>query len=177
MKKSKIFCFILIVVALLAVSLSLNAQTKRARKIVVSFDRFGSVKIGMTASQAAKVLGVRVTRDAGYEGGNCYYTSPKRGFKDIAFMMNGQRIARIDINSKEYATDKGAKIGDTEARIKRLYKGRYKVYQNKYVDYAHDIEVEMKGGKFSIIFETDGKRVVSYRVGRPEQVGYVEGCS
>jgi hypothetical protein len=26
----------------------------------------------MTASQAAKVLGVRVTRDAGYEGGNCY---------------------------------------------------------------------------------------------------------
>jgi hypothetical protein len=131
----------------------------------------------MTASQAAKVLGVRVTRDAGYEGGNCYYTSPKSGFKDIAFMMSGRRIARIDINSKEYATDKGAKIGDTEARIKRLYKGMYKVYQNKYVDYAHDIEVEMKGGKFSIIFETDGKRVVSYRVGRPEQVGYVEGCS
>jgi outer membrane protein assembly factor BamE (lipoprotein component of BamABCDE complex) len=177
MKKSKLFCFIFIVTVLLAISPSLNAQSKRARKFIVSFDRFGSVKIGMTASQAAKVLGVRVTRDAGYEGGNCYYTSPKSGFKDIAFMMSGRRIARIDINSKEYATDKGAKIGDTEARIKRLYKGMYKVYQNKYVDYAHDIEVEMKGGKFSIIFETDGKRVVSYRVGRPEQVGYVEGCS
>ena len=177
MKKSKLFCFIFVVVALLVVSFPLNAQSKRARKFVVSFDRFGSVKIGMTASQAAKVLGVRVTRDAGYEGGNCYYTSPKRGFKDIAFMMSGRRIARIDINSKEYTTDKGAKIGDTEARIKRLYKGMYKVYQNKYVDYAHDIEVEMKGRKFSIIFETDGKRVVSYRVGRPEQVGYVEGCS
>jgi outer membrane protein assembly factor BamE (lipoprotein component of BamABCDE complex) len=177
MKKSKFFCFIFIVTVLLAISPSLNAQSKRARKFIVSFDRFGSVKIGMTASQAAKVLGVRVTRDAGYEGGNCYYTSPKSGFKDIAFMMSGRRIARIDINSKEYATDKGAKIGDTEARIKRLYKGMYKVYQNKYVDYAHDIEVEMKGGKFSIIFETDGKRVVSYRVGRPEQVGYVEGCS
>jgi outer membrane protein assembly factor BamE (lipoprotein component of BamABCDE complex) len=177
MKKSKFFCFIFIVTVLLAISPSLNAQSKHARKFIVSFDRFGSVKIGMTASQAAKVLGVRVTRDAGYEGGNCYYTSPKSGFKDIAFMMSGRRIARIDINSKEYATDKGAKIGDTEARIKRLYKGMYKVYQNKYVDYAHDIEVEMKGGKFSIIFETDGKRVVSYRVGRPEQVGYVEGCS
>ncbi len=177
MKKSKLFCFIFIVTVLLAISPSLNAQSKRARKFIVSFDRFGSVKIGMTASQAAKVLGVRVTRNAGYEGGNCYYTSPKRGFKDIAFMMSGRRIARIDINSKEYATDKGAKIGDTEARIKRLYKGMYKVYQNKYVDYAHDIEVKMKGGKFSIIFETDGKRVVSYRVGRTEQVGYVEGCS
>ncbi len=177
MKKSKLFCFILIVAVLLTVSLSLNAQTKHARKFVVSFDRFGSVKIGMTASQAAKVLGVRVTRDAGYEGGNCYYTSPKRGFKDIAFMMNGRRIARIDIDSKEYRTDRGAKIGDSEARIKRLYKGMYKVYQHKYVDDAHYIEVEMKGGKYSIIFETDGKHVVTYRVGKPEQVGYVEGCS
>ena len=177
MKKSKLFCFIFIVTALLAVSIPSNAQSKRARKFVVSFDRFGSVKIGMTASQAAKVLGVRVTRDAGYEGGTCYYTSPKRGFKDIAFMMDGRRIVRIDINSKEYATDKGAKIGDSEARIKRLYKGKYKVYKNKYVDYAHDIEVEMTGGKFSIIFETDGKRVVSYRIGKAEQVGYVEGCS
>ena len=177
MKKSKLFCFIFTVTALLTVSFPLNAQSQRARKFVVSFDRFGSVKIGMTASQAAKVLGVRVTRDAGYEGGTCYYTSPKRRFKDIAFMMDGQRIARIDINSKEYATDKGAKIGDTEAKIKRIYKGMYKIYQSKYVDDAHDIEVEMKGGKYSIIFETDGKRVVSYRVGRTEQVGYVEGCS
>ncbi|MBA4121531.1 MAG: hypothetical protein H0X72_03600 [Acidobacteria bacterium] len=177
MKKSKLFCFIFVVVALLVVSFPLNAQSKRARKFVVSFDRFGSVKIGMTASQAAKILGVRVTRDAGYEGGSCYYTSPKRGFKDIAFMMSGRRIARIDINSKEYATDRGAKIGDTEARIKRLYKGKYKVYEHKYVDDAHYIEVMMKGGKYNIIFETDGKRVVTYRVGRPEQVGYVEGCS
>ncbi|CAN5446717.1 hypothetical protein BH18ACI1_BH18ACI1_24760 [soil metagenome] len=177
MKKSKLFCFIFVVVALLVVSFPLNAQSKRARKFVVSFDKFGSVKIGMTASQAAKILGVRVTRDAGYEGGSCYYTSPKRGFKDIAFMMSGRRIARIDINSKEYATDRGAKIGDTEARIKRLYKGKYKVYEHKYVDDAHYIEVMMKGGKYNIIFETDGKRVVTYRVGRPEQVGYVEGCS
>lgn len=177
MKKSKLFCFIFIVAALLTVSFPLNAQSKRAQKYVVSFDRFGSVKIGMTASQAAKVLGVRVTRDAGYEGGDCYYTSPKRGFKNIAFMMSGQRIVRIDIDSKEYATERGAKIGDTEARIKRLYKGMYKVLQHKYVDNAHYIEVEMKGGKYSIIFETDGKRVLSFRVGRPEQVGYVEGCS
>ncbi|MDQ3713617.1 MAG: hypothetical protein M3388_15530 [Acidobacteriota bacterium] len=177
MKKSKLFCFIFIVAALLAVSSQLNGQSKDVRKFVVSFDRFGPVKIGMTLSQAAKALGVRVTRDAGYDGGDCYYASPKRGFKDIAFMMSGRRIARIDINSKEYATDKGAKIGDTEARIKRLYKGKYKIYQHKYVDYGHYIEVGMKGGKYSIIFETDGKRVVTYRLGKPEQVGYVEGCS
>ncbi len=177
MKKINISRYILIIAFLLTVSPSFNAQTKRASDYVLSFDRFGPVKIGMTASQAAKILGVRVTRDPGYEGGTCYYTSPKRGFKDIAFMMNGRRIARIDIHSKEYRTDRGAKIGDSEARIKRLYKGMFKVYQHKYVDNAHYIEVEMKGGTHSIIFETDGKRVVTYRVGKPEQVGYVEGCS
>jgi hypothetical protein len=177
MKKSNLFCFIFIVAALMAVPSPSNAQSKHARKFIVSHDRFGPVKIGMTLSQASRALGVRVTRDAGYEGSNCYYASPKGGFKGIAFMMSGRRIARIDIDSKDYATDRGAKIGDSEARIKRLYKGRYKVLRHSYVDDGHYIEVEMEGGKYSIIFETDGKRVGNYRVGKPEQVGYVEGCS
>jgi hypothetical protein len=177
MKKSNLFRFIFIVAALLAVPSPSHAQSKRARNFVVTYDRFGPVKIGMTLSQASRALGVSVTRDAGYEGGNCYYASPKGGFKDIAFMMSGRRIVRIDIDSRDYATDRGAKVGDSEARIKRLYKGRYKVYQHKYVDEGHYIEVEMRGGKYSIIFETDGKSVGRYRVGKPEQVGYVEGCS
>ncbi len=176
MKKINISYFVLTITLLLAVSPSFNAQTKRAPGYVVTYDSFGKVKVGMTVSKASKALGVPLVRDAGYDG-NCYYVSPKRGFKNVAFMMNGQRIARIDIDGKEYATDRGAKVGDTEAKIKRLYKGIYKISPHKYIDHAHYIEVEMKGGKFSITFETDGKRVVSYRVGRPEQVGYVEGCS
>jgi outer membrane protein assembly factor BamE (lipoprotein component of BamABCDE complex) len=176
MKKSKFLCFIFIFVALLAGSSPSSAQNNRADKFVVSYDRFGSVKIGMTLPQAAKVLGVRVTRDAGYDGNECYYASPKRGFKDVAFMMSGQRIVRIDIDNKEYATDRGAKIGGSEASIKRIYKGMYKVSPHPYVD-GHYIEVKMKGGKYSIIFETDGKRVTSFRAGRSPEVGYIEGCS
>jgi len=177
MKKSKLFCLIFITAASLAASSLSNAQSKESGKFIVSFDGFGPVKIGMTAAEAAKVLGVRVTRDPGYEDNSCYYTSPKGGFEKIAFMMSGRRIARIDIDSKEYATDRGAKIGDTEARIKSLYKGMYKVLRHEYVDAGHYIEVEANGGKTRIIFETNGKRVVTFRVGRPEQVGYVEGCS
>jgi hypothetical protein len=177
MKASKLFWHVFIITTLLAASFPSNAQSKRAQKFTVSHDGFGPVKIGMTLSQASKALGVRVTRDAGYEGDKCYYASPKGGFKNIAFMMSGRHIVRIDIDSKDYATDRGAKIGDSEARIKRLYKGEYKVYPHKYVDEGHYIEIEMRSGKYSIIFETDGKAVGRYRVGRPEQVGYVEGCS
>ncbi len=176
MKKSKVFSFIFIAVVLFTVLSPLNAQSG-GRKFIVSYDRFGPVKIGMTRSQAAKALGVSVLRDAGYEGNDCYYASPKSGFKDIAFMMSGRSIVRIDISSKNYATDKGAKIGDSEARIKRLYKGMYKVSTHKYVEGGHYIEIRMKGRKNIIIFETDGKVVVNYRVGKPEQVGYIEGCS
>ena len=61
MKKSKLFCFLFLFAILLVVSPSLNAQSK----YVVTYDRFGPVKIGMTRSQAAKALGVSVTRDAG----------------------------------------------------------------------------------------------------------------
>jgi hypothetical protein len=177
MKVAKLFCLTAVVVTFLSVPSPALAQSKRAPRYIVSPDRFGPVKIGMTLSQASKALGVRVTRDAGYDGDSCYWASPKGGFKGIAFMMSGRRIARIDIESDGYATDRGAKVGDSEARIKRLYRGGHRVIPHKYVDDAHYIEVEAGGGRYSIIFETDGKRVTTYRVGRPEQVGYVEGCS
>ncbi len=176
MKKLNISCFILTITFLLTGSLSFNAQSKRAPGYVVTYDSFGKVKVGMTVSKASKALGIPFVRGAGYEG-DCYYASPKRGFKNVAFMMNGQRIARIDIDGKEYATDRGAKVGDTEAKIKRLYKGMYKVSPHKYIVHAYYIEVEMKGEKYSIIFEIDGKRVTRFRAGRFPEVGYVEGCS
>ena len=83
---------------------------------------------------------------------------------------------RIEIESKAYATDKGAKIGDTEAKIKRLYKG-VKVSPQKYDEKKHDMEVYSGDKEYLIIFETDGKRVTAFRVGKAEEVGLVEGCS
>jgi hypothetical protein len=177
MKKSNLISLIFIVAVLSVLPPQASAQGERARRFVVSYDGFGPVKIGMTLSQASKALGMRVTRDAGYVGDDCYYATPKGDFKGIAFMMAGTRIVRIDVESGNHSTDKGAKIGDAEARIKRLYKGEYKVSGHKYFPAGRYIEVEIKGGRYSIIFETDGKRVTTYRVGRPEQVGYVERCS
>ncbi len=167
---------ILAIALLLTVSPSLNAQNKSARQNVVTYNSFGGVKIGMTVSKASKAFGTRLVRDAGYEGG-CYYVSPSRGFKGVSFMVNDGSIARIDIDGKGYATDKGAKVGDTEARIKSLYKGMVKVSEHPYLDSGHYLEVKFDGGNYSIIFETDGKRVTRFRAGRSEEVGYIEGCS
>ena len=91
-------------------------------------------------------------------------------------MVNGGKIARIDISERSYATDKGVKVGDSETEIKRLYRGTYKVSKHFYTD-GHYIEIESKDKRFSIIFETDGKRVTYIRAGRSPEIGYVEGCS
>ena len=177
MKELRRFCLVLVVILPSIIPSHPLAQSGRGREPVVSSDRFGPVRVGMTLPQASKALGVRVGRDAGSDGDGCYYASPESGYEGVAFMMSGPRIVRIDVRSSRYATDRGARVGDSEARIKRLYKGEYKVSRHKYFEAGRYIEVEVKGGRYSIIFETDGKRVTTYRVGRPEQVGYVERCS
>lgn len=177
MKELRRFFLVLFVVLASAAPPHPLAQSRRERGFVVTHDGFGPVKVGMTLPQASKALGVRVTRGDDYEGDGCYYASPESGFKGVAFMMSGQRIVRIDVTGGRYATDRGARVGDGEARIKRLYRGEYKVSRHKYLEEGRYIEVEAKGGRYLMIFETDGRRVTSYRVGKPEQVGYVEGCS
>jgi hypothetical protein len=141
----------------------------------VTFNSFGKVKTGMTVSQASKALGTELVRGKGYED-SCYYVDPKQGFKGVRFMVTNKTIARIEIESKAYATDKGAKIGDTEAKIKSLYKG-IKVSPQKYDEKKHDMEIYSADKKYLILFETNGKRVTGFRVGKAEEVGYVEGCS
>lgn len=179
MKKLRLFRLMLLMFAVVpsAVPSHSLAQGRRARVPVVTHDGFGPVKVGMTLPQASEALGVRVTRGAGYEGDGCYYASPEKGYEGVAFMMSGSRVVRIDVRSGRYATDRGARVGDSEARIKRLYGGEYKVSRHKYFEAGRYIEVAAKGGRYLLIFETNGGRVTSYRVGRPEQVGYVEGCS
>ena len=176
MKRLKISYVVLTVALIFIISPSSGGQNKRTSRYVVSDDGFGPVKVGMTVSEASKVLGIPLIKEQGMEP-ECYYVSPKSGFKDVSFMVTGGRISRVDIGGKGYATDRGARVGDTEARIMRLYhRGRVKVSQHPYVD-GHYLRVDMKGGKFSIIFETDGKRVTSFRAGKSDEVGYIEGCS
>jgi hypothetical protein len=141
----------------------------------VTFNSFGKVKTGMTVAQASQALGTELVGKA-EDGMDCYYVNPKQGFKGVRFMVTNGSVARIDIESKEYATDKGAKLGDTEDKIKSLYKG-IEVSPQKYDEKKHDMEIYSTDKKYLIIFETDGKRVTGFRVGKAEEVGYVEGCS
>jgi hypothetical protein len=175
--KINYYSAIVLASTLLTVNISsAHAQGARIPRYVASYDSFGPVKVGMRISEASKALGVPLVRGQGQEEA-CYYVTPWTGLEGVSFMVTQGRIARVDIEAKSYRTERGARIGDTESRVKRLYKGRVRVSPHKYVDWAHYLIVESRGGKFMIVFETDGKRVTSYRVGKNPEAGYVEGCS
>ncbi len=178
-RKAKILTFATIA-AVCSLSLeTVLAQTKLTNQSKLSLSGIGAVKVGMSVTEAAKAAGTKLVGDPPNK--NCYYVQPQGETKDIGFMVIKGRIARIDVrkNSK-VATFKGAKIGDSEARIKSLHPGQIQVTTHKYVKGGHYLTFVPKDASnknYRIIFETDGKRVTQFRSGKLPEVEFVEGCS
>lgn len=146
-----------------------------SRSYVVTFNSFGTVEVGMTVAQAEQALGAKLVRREGSENA-CYYVEPE-SLPGVRFMVTNEKIARVDISSANYATDKGAKVGDTEGMIIEDLYPRARVQPQKYDEKKHDIEIYSADEKYLIIFETDGNRVTGFRVGNREEVSQVNGCS
>jgi hypothetical protein len=156
----------------MAVSPSLEAA-------VVDLRGLGAVRVGMSVRQAERVVGqkLKVTLD-GQAGSTCGYAFvPNRA--GIDFMMSDRKIARIDIRNPKVKTVSGAKVGDSEQRIARLYGARLKVSPHTYTKghYLTVVPQDAIDRNYRLIFETDGKKVTTYRVGKLPEVEYVEGCS
>lgn len=144
------------------------------KNYVATMNGFGTVKTGMTVAQASQALGTELVRGAGYEDA-CYYVDAK-DLPGVRLMAANGKITRIDISSDKYPTDKGAKVGDSEDKIKSLYQN-VEVVPNKYDEKKHEMVVISGDEQYMLIFETDGSRVTGYRVGFTQEVLYVEGCS
>jgi len=139
---------------------------------------FGPARAGMTVAEAEHALGAPLLL-LGPRMEPCYYVVVD-GRPGVAFMIIDGRIARLDVRQQATVrTAEGAGIGDTEARIHALYPGRVEVQPHKYAD-GHYLIVTPQApaeSTYRLIFETDGKRVTSYRTGRLPEVQWVEGCS
>jgi len=132
----------------------------------------------MTLAQANTALGGILNVPSSLD--ECDYVRPKTTPRDVAFMVEKGRISRIDVtNSSTIATTAGARIGDTEERIRSLYPGRVISQPHKYTDgrYLVVTPANPADSAFRIVFETDGTRVLRYRSGIRPAVEYVEGCS
>lgn len=160
-----------VLILVLVIQIGGYAQTSSFR---ISAGGFGPVKTGMTVKQASKALKLKMFTTDGDPPSGCRYFRAGRRLPNISFMVLEGGVARVDTTIRTYRTAEGARVGDTEAQIKRLYRGRLKIEPHKYIDGYYLIVGDAKS---AIIFETDGKKVLVIRAGRYPEVEWVEGCS
>jgi hypothetical protein len=142
----------------------------------------GAVQVGMTVAQASNAMGQPlISQGEPAPGSSCSYVAPQQSIQGLNFMVINDRIVRIDVRrSSPITTLSGAKIGDSEARIKQLYPGQLTITPHKYRPNGHYLTFTPKDAadrNYRLIFETDGKQVTDFRSGRLPEVTWVEGCS
>lgn len=138
----------------------------------------GRINAGMSLDEARILLGDDLIVPAKLE--ECDWVRVRNAPPRLLVMVEQGKISRIDVDSgTAIATAAGARIGDTEERIKSLYPGQVTVQPHKYTDghYLVVTPADAADKDFRIVFETDGNKVTRYRSGKIHSVQYVEGCS
>ena len=149
-----------------------NPRTWRATDTSV-----GPVVVGMTLAEANEVLAGLLASTEALDS-NCDFVSPHGVAADVSYMVVDSEIARIDVRDSLVATAAGARVGDSEARLRTLYGKSLLVRPHHYLPAGHYLTVSTPMGEDTLetVFETDGKRVTEYRVGRKPEVEWIEGC-
>ncbi|MEO8193634.1 MAG: hypothetical protein ABI681_07270 [Gemmatimonadales bacterium] len=166
-----------IIAAVLLACTTAAKQPPVVEKWEVTPQGIGPVRAGMSIAEANTALNNALVVPARLE--ECDYVHPRNGPTGVFFMVEKGKISRGEVREGEVATREGARIGDTEDRIKSLYGSQVTVQPHKYTD-GHYLVVTPKNpadSAYRIVFETDGKTVERYRSGKLPAVQYVEGCS
>lgn len=192
--RAKLLTLLISTVVVFALTLlSTNARPQLSEHSLVTIDGIGPVRVGMTIAQAEASARVRLVEKGGRAGmGGCYYVQPQPEIKGLGFMVisdrSDERIernndARVDVfKGSRLTTVSGARIGDTEARIKSLYPGKIKVTLHAYTGdggrhYLTFVPQDSLDRNYRLVFETYRDRVTQFRAGRLPEVEYIEGCA
>ena len=165
---------------LAALALGNTALAETPAAYTLAADSYGPVKIGMTAAEAGKALGVKLV-SGDPANAECYFVVPAKGNaeKEISFMLRNYRITRIDLphDNSGYKTDKGIKIGDSEQKVRQAYGKALTVAQHHYGDKGDHYLTYWQDAKHrrGIRFETMGGKVVGI-YGGDKSIELVEGC-
>lgn len=153
-----------------------TATQSAGTSFTIAPDSYGPLRVGMTVAEAASAMGGGFGAPRGYAGG-CGYAALTKPPAGLAVMLQDGRIARFEVRSGGITTAEGARIGDTEARIKSLYGSGVAATPHKYLQGGHYLtETPSAGSSNRIVFETDGSKVTEFRSGRVPEVEQVERC-
>ena len=94
-------------------------------------------------------------------------------------MITEGRVSRIDITSSNYSSLSGAKIGQTEQQVIKLYANQLKITRHHYDENGHYLTFVPKDKRdktYRMVFETNGRSITEFRAGKRPEVEAVEGC-
>lgn len=141
---------------------------------VVTFSGVGLLRVGMSEAQARQALGM--PKAATTSRDECSYLDTN-GRSHAFIMLARDTVVRFDVRDASLATEAGIHVGDPESRVLSAYTGRVTTQPHKYVSGGHYLIVSSPSDATrQLVFETDGKKVTTFRVGRVPEVNQVERC-
>ena len=142
-----------------------------SRNAVITTSGLGPIKIGMTERQVERAAGRSIRRRGGAGTGDC--TTATFGNK-VFGLFTGDRLARIYVGSRRYATRSGVRVGDSEQKVLTTYAGEIVRERHAYTDGWY---LKIVDGNRKVVFEVTGGRVRDVSTGRMPEIDYVEGCA
>lgn len=146
----------------------------------VSASTAGALPLGIPLADATTTLGDPLAVRYDIPGSRCGYVRPASFPEGASLMVVNDTIVRVDVvRGSPAPTTEGARIGDTEDRVREIYGARLGVQPHKYTagHYLIVTPAATRDSAFRIVFETDGSVVTRYRAGRLPEVEWVEGCA
>jgi hypothetical protein len=166
-------CIITLMLALIS-SVCASSETFK-----ISPYGYGPVKIGMTVTQVEKVLKTKLISDGSEPDSECYHVHTASGHKDVLFMIEAKKVARVSIygGPNSIRTVKGIAIGDSEKKLLLAYGGSLEITPHNYGESTDKYMTHWtKDKKFGIRYEIIRKSVDIIH-GGSSAIRYVEGCS
>lgn len=148
---------------------------------VINFEGFGPAKFGVDEEQVRMAWGHPLQAGTPAEGASCYYLTmdpTPTGGRGIAFLFEDGGFRRYDVDVPTHVAPGGLVTGMAAEAVEAAFPGRVESQPHKYVEGARYLVVAPEaGGDARLVFETDAAgTIVSWRIGMPPQIHYVEGC-
>ena len=141
------------------------------KTVVVGSSAAGGFKIGMTKAQ------IKLTRKPVIYGedvnGGCVEARVKN--QPITLMLENNIVTRIYLTDPSYITAKRIHLGSTEQSAIAAYGTPLKIEPHHYDQNGHYLTLFDRKG-FGLRFETDGKVITTFSIGKKPAIEYVEGC-
>lgn len=148
---------------------------------VVNFDGFGPAKFGDDEEAVRQSWGRPLVAGTPAEGASCYQLAmdplPEKG-RGVSFLFEDGGFSRYDVDSTTLVAPGDIVVGAKADAVKTAFGARVEEQPAKYVEGGKVLVVKPEGDSDTrLMFDVDANGVVtSWRIGRPPQIYYVEGC-